>query len=97
MEVSELLIGGVSVIGVVVGLVEFSKQLGNKGVGLPVLAFSLGTVGGGVAGAIGLGLVPAVGLPWVNLAGIALGSGVAALTACGYYRLVKRVGASLAK
>ena len=91
MDVGELAIGGVVLVPVITGLVEFSKQLGLKGRGLIVLAFVLGGVMAGAAGAIGEGVIPELALPWVRVGVVALAGGVLGPTTCGLYELGRRV------
>lgn len=91
MDIMKLAIGGVAIIPLIAGLVEFSKRLGLKGNLLTVEAFMLGALSAGVAGAIGLDLIPAIALPWVQVAFIGLAGGVAGVSASGLYDLAKRL------
>lgn len=96
MDFAELAIGGVALIPVIMGLVEFSKKLGAQGKGLIVEAFGLGVLLAGVWGTIEFGLMPEPALPWVKVAAVALGGGVAALAAVGDYDLAKRLASRIA-
>jgi uncharacterized membrane protein YuzA (DUF378 family) len=91
MDVTKLAIGGVTVIPLIAGLVEFSKRLGLKGNWLTVEAFVLGALSAGIGGAISFNLVPALVLPWVQVAFVALAGGVAGVSASGLYDLAKRL------
>ena len=97
MDLTNVAIGGVSIAVLIPGLVEFSKKLGLKGNGLVVLAFVLGTLFAGVYGALELGLIPDAATPWVTVCVLSLGGGVAGLSLCGYYDLVKRAVEAAAK
>ena len=91
LNFTELAIGGVALIPLIVGLVEFSKKMGNKGRGLEILALGLGVAFAGTWSAIQQDLIPAVALPWVQVAFVALGGGVAAVAAMGNYALIKKL------
>jgi hypothetical protein len=91
MDVTKLAIGGVAIIPLIAGLVEFSKRLGLKGNQLTIEAFVLGAVAAGIAGAIGLNLIPALVLPWVQVVFIGLSGGVAGVAASGLYDMAKRL------
>ena len=54
MDISKLAIGGVAIIPLVAGLVEFSKRLNVTGNALLIEAFVLGVVFAAIAGAISL-------------------------------------------
>ena len=90
MDFTQLAIGGVALIPLVIGLVEFSKKMGNKGRGLEILALACGIVAAGTWGAIQQGLIPEAALPWVRVVFIALGGGIASVAAMGNYDLIKR-------
>lgn len=91
LDFTKLAVGGVALIPLIVGLVEFSKQMGNKGKGLQILSFVLGIAFAGTWSAIQQGLVPAMALPWVQVGFVALGGGVAAMAAMGNYDLIKKL------
>lgn len=83
----DFMIGGVSVIALVLGIVELSKRLGLQGKGCEILAVSLGAFFVALAQAIEMGLVPEVALPWITVAVIGIGGGLAAM---GLYDFSKR-------
>ena len=87
LDFSTFMIGGVSVIVLVTGWVEFAKRLGVSGTGCQVLAAALGSLFVGLAQAIQMGLVPEVAVPWITVVVVGLGGGLAAV---GLYDLVKR-------
>lgn len=89
MDISKLAIGGIALIPLTVGLVEFSKSFGVKGWALRLEAFLIGLVLAGLAGAIEFELVPALALPWIRVGAIALAGAIAAVSACGLYDLAK--------
>jgi hypothetical protein len=80
----KVLIAGVPLIVMVLGLVEFSKQLGVKGKGLMVLAMVVGTLFYGTHKAAEMYPVIA---PWLELVVYGLGGGVAAT---GIYDLINK-------
>ena len=88
MDVSKLAVGGVVLIPLVVGLVQFAKRWlsGDK---LVILAFALGAVFTSVAGAQAEGLIPDAAMPWIKVSVYALAGGIAALSATGLYDLAK--------
>jgi hypothetical protein len=81
MDFTELVAGGVPLVVVIFGLVEFAKKFGLAGNGLTVFSMLLG-VGFGIAYKISESGVPAGFANWFGVAvfGLALG-----LTACGIY------------
>lgn len=85
----DILVGGVSLIVLILGLVEFAKKFGLSGNGLTILAMVLGVVGS-VAVKLSAG-VPVDLAGWVELViyGLAFGS-----TACGIYDLGKNFARS---
>lgn len=92
LDFSSLAIGGVALIPLIVGLIEFSKSLGIKGAWLKAEAFALGVAFISAWAMIEIGLMPAVAGPWVTVAVIGLGGGVvAALASMGGYDLIKRL------
>ncbi|MBN1814693.1 MAG: hypothetical protein JXA14_22830 [Anaerolineae bacterium] len=92
LDFSSLAIGGVALIPLIIGLIEFSKSVGVSGVWLKVEAFALGVALVGIWAVLELGLMPAVAGPWVTVVIIALGGGVAAAAASmGGYDLVKKL------
>jgi hypothetical protein len=97
VDVSKLAIGGVALLPLIIGLVEFSKRLGLKGNWLIGEAFVLGTAFAGVWGALQQGLMPAPATPWITVGVMALGGGVAAFAAVGNYDLAKRLFARASK
>ena len=89
MDISKLAIGGVAIIPLVAGLVEFSKRLNVKGNALLVEAFVLGAVFAAIAGAISLDLIPALAVPWIQVVFIGLAGGVAGAATTGLYDMAK--------
>lgn len=83
-------IGGLSVLILVAGWVEFSKKFGLSGNGLTVLAAVLGALLIGLAQAIAKGLIPPEIVTWIEIVVVGLGGGLAA---SGLYDLVKRLRA----
>jgi large-conductance mechanosensitive channel len=91
MDYTQLAIGGVALIPLIIGIVEFTKRMGNKGRGLEICALSCGIVAGAAWGMIQQGLVPEIALPWIRVVFIALGVGVASsVAAMGNYDLIKK-------
>ena len=82
-------IGGVNLILVVIGLMQFAKRLGLHGNALVIVAFAGLVVFGGVAGAMAEDLIPAPALPWIRVAIYALGFAVYGMTAMGLYEVAK--------
>jgi len=80
-------IGGVSLLALVPGIVEFCKSaLGVKDRAAECLTVGLGCGFIGLAQAISAGLVPDAAMPWITVAVVGLGGGLAI---AGYYKLVK--------
>jgi len=84
-ELSQLTIGGVMLIALIVGLMQFAEKFGLRGKALMGVAFAVATLFGGVAGAIGEGLIPAAALPWIRVTVMALGFAVVSISAMGLY------------
>jgi hypothetical protein len=84
---AELGIGGVLVLALIVGIVEFSKKFGLSGTWLIVETFVLAFLFGGLALAISDGLIPEQALKYVELV---VGAIAFALGACGLYDVGKR-------
>jgi len=91
LDVAKLAIGGVALIPLIAGLVEFSRRLGVEGKGLLAEAFALGVVFVAVAGAIQEGVIPEAGLAWVRVVMWGLAGGVAGVATSGVYDLVKKM------
>ena len=89
MDISKLAIGGVAIIPLVAGLVEFSKRLNIQGNALLIEAFFLGAFFAAVAGAISLDLIPLLAVPWIKVVFIALAGGVAGAATTGLYDMAK--------
>ncbi|HUW09109.1 MAG TPA: hypothetical protein VM537_05230 [Anaerolineae bacterium] len=90
-DLGSVAIGGVLLIPLIIGLVEFLKGQGLEGKRrLQLAAFLLGLPGLGVAGAIEEGLIPIAALPWIRVVIWALAGGVAACAAMGLYDLTKK-------
>lgn len=90
-DLGAVAIGGVLIIPLIIGLVEFLKGQGLEGKRAIMLAsFALGVIGLGVAGAIEEGLIPISALAWIRVIIWALAGGVAACSAMGLYDLSKR-------
>jgi hypothetical protein len=88
VDFSQIAIGGVSMILLVLGWVEAAKKLGLEGKWLTVLALVLGTLLAGLWKALSAGLIPAPAVPWIEVAVVGLGGGLAAT---GLYDLAKRM------
>ena len=84
---SDFVIGSVSVILLVLGIVEFAKSLGLHGKACQVLAVCLGAFFVGLSQAISMALIPAVVLPWITVVVVGISGGLAAI---GLYDLSKR-------
>ena len=90
-DLGSVALGGVLLIPLIIGLVEFFKGQGLAGKRqIQLAAFLLGVPGLGVAGAIEEGLIPIAALPWIRVAIWALAGGVAACAAMGLYDLSKK-------
>ena len=81
--------GGVSLIPLIIGLVQFAKKLGLKDQGCIIAAFGLGVGFVGIGSAVSQVLVPTSALPWVNTAFGALAGGVVAMASVGLYDVAK--------
>jgi hypothetical protein len=80
-------IGGVSLLALVPGIVEFCKSaLGVKDRAAEALTVGLGCGFIGLAQAITMKLVPDAAMPWITVGVVGLGGGLAI---AGYYKLVK--------
>lgn len=87
MDWSSFEIGGVSLLLLVPGIVQFSKSVfGIKDRAAEALTVGLGVGFIGLAQAIALKLVPDAAMPWITVAVVGLGGGLAI---AGYYKLVK--------
>jgi len=89
VEYSQVAIGGMAVIPMVIGLMQFAKKLGLRGNALVVAAFSVLTLVGGVAGAISEGVMPEVAIPYIDVAFYALGLAVTGMASMGLYEVGK--------
>ena len=78
MQYAEMGIAGVLIIPLVLGWVEAAKKLGVNGKGSFVMALVLGCLFAALWQAINTGLIPETVLPWVRVAVVGLGGGVAA-------------------
>jgi len=90
VDVGKVAVGGVDLILVVIGLMEFAKKLGLAGKPLVISAFCGMLVFGAVAGAISQGLVPEVALPWIQVVVYALGVAVNGAAAMGLYDVAQK-------
>ena len=77
--------GGVSLIPLIIGLVQFAKKLGLKDRGCIIAAFALGIGFVGTSSAVSQGLIPTSAVPWVNTFFGALAGGVVAMASVGLY------------
>ena len=84
---ADLAIGGVLVLALIVGIVEFTKKFGVDGNWLIVETFVLAFAFGGLALAIQEGLISGPALVWIELV---VGAIAFALAACGLYDLGKK-------
>ena len=89
VEYSQVAIGGMAVIPMVIGLMQFAKKLGLQGNKLVITAFGVLSGFGGVAGAVSEGLIPAPVLPWIRVVMFGLGFAVYGMAAMGLYDLSK--------
>ena len=96
-DYQSLAVGGVAVIPLVLGLVQFSKKLGVKGNWCIVEAFVLAMLFGMVAFAVEAQLIPIGAVPWVTMVMVGLGCGVFGLATTGLFDLVKPILKNLAK
>jgi len=87
IDFKDLAIAGVSLIPLVMGWVELSKKLGVKGNWSLVLSVLLGAVFAGLWQAMNTGLIPEAVIPWIKVAIVALGGGLAA---SGLYDVAQR-------
>jgi len=96
-DFQSLAIGGVALIPLVLGLVEFSKKLGVQGNWCVFESFVLAAVFGMLAYAIDAELIPLAAVPWISMVVVGLGCGVFGLAATGIFDLVKPALTGLAK
>lgn len=87
MDYASFAIGGVAILPLVIGLVEFAKKFGLAGNALTGLSAALGFVFIALAYAIETGLMPEAAVPWIALVVVGLGGGLAA---SGLYDLGKK-------
>ena len=93
MDWSSFEIGGVSLLALVPGIVEFAKSaFAVKDRAAEALTVGLGIGFIGLAQAISLNLVPDAAMPWITVAVVGLGGGLAI---AGYYKLVKHAAVGL--
>jgi len=85
-----LAIAGVSLLPLVLGWVEAAKKLGVKSNGSFIMAVVLGVVFTALHQAMASSLIPAAALPWIEVAVVGLGGGVAAT---GLYDIAKKLTA----
>ena len=92
-DLTSLLVGGIPLLVVIFGLVEFSKSFGLKGKGLTILSMLLG-IAFGVAYKVAESGLPVGFAPWfvVVVFGLALG-----LTASGFYDFANKRFPDLSK
>lgn len=88
VDFGAFVIGGVSVIALVIGWVEAAKRLGVTGTWSEVLALALGFLLVGLASAIEQGVIPAEAVRYIEVVVVGLGG---ALAATGIYDLVGRL------
>lgn len=84
---ADLAVGGVLVLALIVGIVEFSKKFGLSGNWLIIETFVLAFLFGGLALAIQKELITGPALMWIELV---VGALAFALGACGLYDLGKK-------
>lgn len=87
-DFSQIAIGGVGMIVLIVGWVEAAKKLGLSGNWPLILSLILGTLLGGLWKAMQMQLIPAAAIPWIEVGVFGLGGGLAA---SGLYDLSKRL------
>jgi len=83
---SGLAIGGIAIIAIIMGLVQFAKKFGLDGNWLILLALLLGFFFGGIAYGIDQALIPGGWVPYIQWVVFALAVG---LSAAGFYDLGK--------
>ena len=71
-------LGGISVIVLVIGIVESAKRFGLSGKACQIAAMVLGAGLVGLAQAIEAGMIPVNFLPWITIAVMGVGGGLAA-------------------
>lgn len=91
VDFTQIAVGGVALIPMIVGLMQFSKKFGLSGRGLMIVSAVVLLVFGGVAGAINEGLIPEPALPWIRVAVYSLGFLVTGLAAMGLYDVAKKI------
>ena len=89
VEYSQVAIGGMAVIPMVIGSMQFAKKLGLRGNLLVIVAFLVLALVGGIAGAITEGVMPEVAIPYINVAFYALGLSVTGMASMGLYEVGK--------
>jgi len=87
VDVGSLSIGGVTLLALVIGIVEASKQFGAKGGTCKALALALGFVFVALASTMERELIPAGAVPYVEIVVVGLGG---ALAATGIYDLIRK-------
>jgi len=92
-DLSQVAIGGVVLIPVVIGLMEFAKKMGLRGKPKPLMiaAFCLLIGFGFLSGAISENLIPGPALPWIRVSVLALGFAVVGMASMGVYDVAKKL------
>ena len=90
-DLSQVAIGGVVLIPVVIGLMEFAKKMGLRGKPLMIAAFCLLIGFGFLSGAISENLIPGPALPWIRVVVLALGFAVVGMASMGVYDVAKKL------
>ena len=91
LDFGKLAIGGVALIPLIIGLVEFAKTQGLQGRRwFMMLAFLLGILFAGISQAINEGLIAGAWLSWLRVFVVSIGGAIAACAAMGLYDLVDK-------
>jgi len=86
-------LNGISILALIIGVVEGLKELFDlKGKAITGATLAVAFLLFGLAGADAQGMIPADVMRWINLAIYTLG---AALSAGGFYSIVKRAGCAV--
>lgn len=91
MNLDELVIGGIGLVVLIPGLLEFLKKIGLSGEKpIIIVGAILGFVFTAFAAALNEGLIPEVALPWIRVVAYGLGGVIASMSSIGNYDIRKK-------
>jgi len=91
MDYTGFAVGGVAIIPLIIGIVEFAKKFGLEGNACAALSAGLAGLFIGLAYAVEAGMIPPIAVSWLNLVFVALGGAVTVgIGSSGLYDLSKK-------